>query len=55
VTSRPQPEFQTSGSRSHFDSWRIVLAFPAKDEVTILKIAPHHASTGPVQRALDVR
>lgn len=25
----------------HFDGWRVVIVFPAEDEVAILKIAPH--------------
>jgi hypothetical protein len=31
----------------HFDGWRVVVAFPADDEVTIVKIAKHDPDTDP--------
>lgn len=31
----------------HVDGWRVVIAFPSNDEVTIVKIARHDSSTDP--------
>lgn len=37
----------------HFDGWRVVLAFPAEDEVAIVKIARHDASSDPHREIAD--
>lgn len=31
----------------HVDGWRIVVAFPAADEVAVVKVAPHDSSSDP--------
>jgi len=38
---------------AHFDGWRVVLAFPADDEVAILKIAPHDSSADPYRELAE--
>ena len=37
----------------HIDGWRVVVAFPAKDEVTIVKIARHDPSSDPYREIAD--
>lgn len=37
----------------HFNGWRIVVAFPAEDEVAIVKIARHDASGDPYREIAD--
>jgi hypothetical protein len=37
----------------HFDGWRVVVAFPAEDEVAIMKIAPHDPSSDPYREIAD--
>lgn len=38
---------------AHFDGWRLVIAFPSEDEVAILKIAPHDASSDPYRELAE--
>lgn len=37
----------------HFDGWRMIVAFPAPDEVAILKIAPHDRANDPYREIAD--
>lgn len=37
----------------HFDGWRVVVAFPAEHEVTIVKIARHDRSSDPYREIAD--
>lgn len=37
----------------HFDGWRVVVAFPADDEVTVVKIAEHDPDTDPYCEIAD--
>lgn len=37
----------------HVDGWRLVVAFPAADEVTIIKIAPHDQAHDPYRKIAD--
>ncbi len=37
----------------HFDGWRVVVAFPAQDEVAIMKIAPHDPASDPYREIAD--
>ena len=37
----------------HFDGWRVVIAFPSADEVTIVKIARHDPSSDPYREIAE--
>ncbi len=37
----------------HFAGWRVVVAFPSEDEVTIVKIARHDPSSDPYREIAD--
>jgi hypothetical protein len=37
----------------HFDGWRVVVAFPAEDEVAVIKIARHDATSDPYREIAD--
>ena len=37
----------------HFDGWRLVVAFPAEDEVAIVKIARHDPGSDPYREIAD--
>ncbi len=37
----------------HFDGWRVVVAFPAEDEVAIVKIARHDPTSDPYREIAD--
>jgi hypothetical protein len=37
----------------HFDGWRVVIAFPSEDEVTIVKIARHDPSSDPYREIAE--
>ncbi len=37
----------------HFDGWRVVVAFPTDDEVTVVKIAPHDPHNDPYREIAD--
>lgn len=37
----------------HFDSWRVIVAFPTDDEVAIVKIAPHDPARDPYREIAE--
>lgn len=37
----------------HFDGWRVVVGFPAEDEVAVIKIARHDAASDPYREIAD--
>lgn len=37
----------------HIDGWRIIVAFPAEDEVTLVKIARHDVNTDPYREIAE--
>lgn len=37
----------------HFDGWRVIVAFPAADEVAIVKVAPHDQANDPYREIAD--